>query len=381
MAKFAAAISEHPDSAEAIGEVIGSVTEQLGGDRPDLAICFFSPSHVQMARKIGVAIQEALAPRALLGTSMVAVIAGDREIEGGPAISLFAARLPSTELVTVGLEAISTPDGAAIIGWPTDPPNADLLLLFADPYTFPVDRMLHTLNAEVPGLRVIGGLASAATGPEGNRLILDSVVTSEGAVGVFINGGIEVKTVVSQGCRPVGDPFVVTRADENIIYELGGKPALERLQEILDTEPAAERKLMMDGLHIGQVVDEQRDMFGRGDFLVRNVVGADKEEGSISVGDLIDVGRTVQFHVRDSDAADEDLHELLAGAKADAALLFTCNGRGREFFGSSDHDAAAIEEAIGPLPLAGGFCAGELGPVGGQNFLHGFTASIALIRE
>jgi small ligand-binding sensory domain FIST len=227
-------------------------------------------------------------------------------------------------------------------------------------------------------LQIIGGLASAAASPGGNRLVLDDRVVEEGAVGVFVDGGIEVRTLVSQGCRPIGRPYVVTRAEQNLIEELAGKPAIERLQELAADATEEERELLRRGLHMGLVVDEHKAEFGRGDFLVRNLLGADEGSGALAVGEQVAVGQTVQFHVRDAAAADEDLREMLSGVDADAALLFTCNGRGRHLFTVPDHDAGMVEKLLGPIPLAGAFCAGEIGPVGGRNFLHGFTASLAL---
>jgi small ligand-binding sensory domain FIST len=217
--------------------------------------------------------------------------------------------------------------------------------------------------------------------PGGNRLVVDDQITDSGAVGAVLAGGVGIRTVVSQGCRPVGKPYVVTKSDRNFILELGGKPALLRLQETATAASDEERELMRQGLQIGCVVDETRLEFSRGDFLVRGVVGADQQSGAIAVGDTIEVGRTVQFQVRDAGSADEDLRGLLTSAAADAALLFTCNGRGQRLFGEADHDAGVVDQLLGPLPLAGCFCAGELGPVGARNFLHGFTASLALFTS
>jgi small ligand-binding sensory domain FIST len=315
----------------------------------------------------------------LFGGTAGAVIGGGREVEDSPAISLFAARLPATLLTPVRLEVVPTPDGPSLVGWPDHPDGT--MLLMADPFTFPADAFLDRVNEDLPKLQIIGGLASAAMQPGGNRLILDEEITDSGAVGVVLSGGVEIRTVVSQGCRPVGKPYVVTKSDRNFILELGGKPALERLQETATAANDEERELMRQGLQIGCVVDETRLEFGRGDFLVRGVVGADQRSGAIAVGDTIEVGRTVQFQVRDASSADEDLRDLLTAAEADAALLFTCNGRGQRLFGEGDHDAGVVDQLLGPLPLAGCFCAGELGPVGARNFLHGFTASLALFTS
>jgi small ligand-binding sensory domain FIST len=380
---FASALSQHPIATQAVGEAAGEILERLDGEGCDLAVCFASTHHVGAFEDIGPALRNILEPQVLVGGTAVAVAGGAHEIEENPALTVFAARLDGAALTPVTLRVQETPDGAALTGWPSlgDRPPASLLL-FADPFTFPVDAFLQRVNRDLPGLQIIGGLASSAGSPGGNRLVLDDRVVDEGAVGVFVDGGsIEVRTLVSQGCRPIGRPYVVTRAEQNLIEELGGKPAIERLQELAGAASEEERELLRGGLHVGLVVDEHKAEFGRGDFLVRNLLGADESSGALAVGEQVSVGQTVQFHVRDAGAADEDLREMLTGVDADAALLFTCNGRGQRLFGEADHDAGLVDKLIGPLPVAGCFCAGELGPVGSRNFLHGFTASLALFRS
>lgn len=378
MTTFASALSQHPISTQAVGEAAGEILELFEGQRCHLVVCFASTHHVGAFEDIGPALYKILEPRVLVGGTAVAVVGGSHEVEENPALALFAARFEDATLTPVTLRVQETPDGAALSGWPAfDRPPATLLL-FADPFTFPVDAFLQRVNRDLPGLRIIGGLASAAGSPGGNRLVLDDRVVDEGAVGVFVDSGIEVRTLVSQGCRPIGRPYVVTRSEQNLIEELAGKPAIERLQELAGAASEEERELLRRGLHVGLVVDEHKAEFGRGDFLVRNLLGADQSSGALAVGEQVSVGQTVQFHVRDAAAADEDLRELLSGVDADAALLFTCNGRGRHLFTVADHDAGMVERLLGPIPLAGAFCAGEIGPVGGRNFLHGFTASLAL---
>jgi len=379
MTRFASALSQHPIAANAVGEAAGEILEHLDGEGCDLAVCFASTHHVGAFEDIGPALRNILEPRVLVGGTAVAVAGGPHEIEENPALTVFAARLDGATLTPVTLRVQETPDGAALTGWPSLDQSPGSLLLFADPFTFPVDAFLQRVNRDLPGLQIIGGLASAAGSPGGNRLVLDDHVVDEGAVGVFVDGGgIEVRTLVSQGCRPNGRPYVVTRGDQNLIEELGGKPAIERLQELAGAASEEERELLRRGLHVGLVVDEHKAEFSRGDFLVRNLLGADESSGALAVGEQVSVGQTVQFHVRDAGAADEDLREMLTGVDAEAALLFTCNGRGRHLFTVPDHDAGMVENLLGPIPLAGAFCAGEIGPVGGRNFLHGFTASLAL---
>ncbi len=376
---FAAGLSQHPDAAEATGEVVGRVLEGLGGRRePDLAVLFVTPAHARALPDIVRTISTTLAPKALLGCAAVSVVGGSREVERGPGLSLWAGFTGPVEPFHLTVEA--TADGPAFTGWPTPlPTDTAALLLIADPFSFPADALLERLAEDCPGLPVVGGLASAARAPGGNRLVIDDRIVTAGAVGAFLGQNVIVSTVVSQGCRPVGAPYVVTRAEHNIVYELAGRPALERLQEVAATLGEDERRLMSELVQLGRVVDERKADFGRGDFLVRTVVGADPEAGALAVGDLVGVGSTTQFQVRDARSADEDLREMVGGRAADAALLFTCNGRGTHLFTEPDHDAGVVYESLEGAPLAGMFCAGEIGPIGGRNFLHGFTASVVLI--
>ena len=250
--------------------------------------------------------------------------------------------------------------------------------MLSDPYSFPSGAFLQHLGDRVPAVEVIGGLASAAAGPGGNRLVLDERLHTDGAVGALLPPGAAVSIVVSQGCRPVGQPFTVTRAEGHLLQELGGRPALARLQDLVTTLPTEDRELLTQGVHLGRVIDEHKLDFERGDFLIRGVMGADPTSGALAVGDELETGATVQFQVRDAVSADDDLRAMLAGREADGALVFTCNGRGVGLFGSPDHDASVVSELTGAPALAGMFCAGELGPVGGRTFLHGYTASMAL---
>jgi small ligand-binding sensory domain FIST len=361
-----------------VGEVVGQVLDGLGPDAPDLALLFVTAPHAGAMEDIAAAVRATLKPTTLLGCTAESIVGGRREVEQQPAISLWAGRTgPVTPL---HLSVQQTPDGDALVGWPeeaTVDESAGLLLL-ADPFTFPADAFLRRLGEDRPGLPVIGGLASGANAPGGNRLVLDDRILTAGAVGAFLGPHARVTTVVSQGCRPVGDPFVITRAEGNIVYELAGKPALERLQEMARSLKDEERQLLANGVHLGRVIDESKTEFDRGDFLIRNVLGGDPQSGAIAVGDVVEVGSTAQFQVRDAASADEDLRQLIDGHTADGAVVFTCNGRGTRLFGRPDHDAEVVAEGFPGAAVAGMFCAGELGPVGRRNFLHGFTASVAL---
>ena len=376
---FASALSEHPVPAMAVGEVAGQVLESLG-PAPDLAVLFVTPPHAGALEDAAAAISDILRPATIIGCAAVSVVGKAREVEEQPGVSLWAARFGEVEAVRI--EATPGPAGFELTGLPTELPfQPRALLLLADPFSFPIDALYAEVEARYPGLPVVGGNASAARGPGGNRLVLDRRVHSSGAVGAFLGPGVEIETVVSQGCRPVGRPYVVTRSERNVIQELAGETALARLLQMTGTDMSHEDlELINNGLHVGRVINESKLDFERGDFLVHNVLGADQETGAIAVSDAIDVGTTVQFHVRDAATADEDLRDLLAGRRAEGALLFTCNGRGMRLFGQPDHDAGVLDERVG-VPAGGFFAAGEFGPIGGRNFVHGFTASIALFTE
>jgi len=332
------------------------------------------------------AVAEQAGPLPLIGCVGQAVAGGAREVESEPAVSLWlGAGLGPVE--TFAMEFIQTSGGGAYGGYRFPRAAAGTHLMICDPFTFPADGLLAHLNEQVPGAVVMGGMASAALRPRQSRLFLDDRVLSSGAVGVHLPGA-EIHPLVAQGCRPVGDAYIITGAEGNVIRELGGRPPLVRLQEMVAALPVRDQELLAQGILLGVVIDEYRDVPGQGDFLIRGLVGADPESGAMAVGDEIQVGQTVQFHVRDAASADEDLRRALerelaalGGRRPAGALLFTCNGRGSRMFAEPDHDAGLIATMLGDIPLAGFFCAGELGPVGGQNFLHTFTASIAIFRS
>jgi len=370
--RFGAAVSEHPLLTHATGEVVGQVLDQVG-EAPDIAILFATGPTTGALEDVCDAVRSILAPTTFLACTAVSIIGNQREVENVPAISLWAGRID--DATAVRLVADRQGDGWAISGFPAGIERGTLVLL-ADPFSVPVDGLLHHLHQIAPDLVVVGGLASASGVPMGNRVALNGELVANGAVGVIVPEGA-TRTIVSQGCRPLGDPFTVTRVQHNLIGELGGRPALERLEEIMGAADEGTRALAKQGLHIGIVVNEQAVDFGRGDFLIRAVVGVDRDTGAVAVGDHVQLGQTVQFQIRDAASADEDLSKLLEGKSAAGALLFTCNGRGTNMFAEADHDAALIHEAL-HAPLAGMFCAGEIGPVGSRNYLHGFTASIVL---
>jgi len=388
--RFASALSTAPDAAQAVAAVCDQTLAALDG-QPDLAVVFVSADRADACDAIAGTLCDRLGTERLIGCTGETVVGVGQEVEGEPALSLWLARLPGADVLPMHLALHRTPEGGAILGWPdtllTDWPASATLLLLGEPFTFPADFLLERMNEDHPDLAVVGGMASGASRPGENRLILGREVFAEGAVAVLLSGAARVRTVVSQGCRPIGPHFVITRSEQNVIYELGGKPAVIQLHGVLVTLPTREQEMVRHGLHLGRVVSEYQERFEQGDFLVRNVLGIDPENGAIVVGDYVRIGQTVKFHLRDWQTADADLRQLLAATRHPAggaiggALLFSCNGRGTRLFPEPHHDALAIRNALGDIPLAGFFAAGELGPVAGKNFVHGFTASIALFES
>lgn len=388
---FTVGLSQHTDPGAATGELVGHVLESLGA-QPDVALLFTSGDHMNHTEEIAATVVELLAPAAFVGTTAVSVAAGEREIEEQTAAVLWAGSLGSgaaRRARAVQLSGVPDPaadDGvlaAAIdeVGASGDPS----MILLADPYSYPVDAALSHWAERWPQVSVLGGLASGASIPGGNRIVVDGGVHRSGAAALIVGGSVTVTHLVSQGCRPIGQPYIITEAEGNVVRSLGGLPPFERLQQMFAKLDPADQRLIQRGLHVGRVTDEAKVAFDRGDFLIRGVLGADRESGAIAIGDEAPIGATVQFHVRDAATADEDLREALsnsppAAQTAAGALLFTCNGRGTHLFETPHHDASVLAEHLG-AQVGGMFCAGEIGPVGARSYVHGFTASMALFTD
>ena len=386
----AVGVSTAPQLDVAIREASTEARNRLAAENVDLAVVFVSKAYEETIRPAMEGLADAIGVPTVIAATAEGVLAGDMEYESGPAVTVWLARLPGAEIVPLSLEYSQTADGGMFIGWPAHldahwPADATLLLL-ADPFSFPGDKLIKRLAEDHPGVPLVGGMASGGFKPLSNTLVVGTRSYDSGAVGVVIGGGVRIRPVVSQGCRPIGRPLVITKSEENLIVELGGRPALERLREVYAELSPADRELVKTSLHLGRAASEYKDHFQRGDFLVRNVLGADPDMGVLAIGDTIRVGQTVQFHVRDAESAHEDLVELLTrgggtfGQPA-GALVFTCNGRGTRLFDEPHHDARCVAECLGPIPTAGFFAQGEIGPLGPHNCLHGFTASIALFEK
>ena len=376
-------VSERPDPDEAFAEAAERAAADLVGAPCTLALVFAGGSHLDQGEAILNAVHDRLAPAALIGCGAGGVVGARREIEDGRSAAVWALAAPGGGASTHVLGTHRVEEGLALSGLPDDSAGlGTAMIVLADPHTFSADGLLAHLNEAHPGMPVLGGLASAAAAGSAS-LFCDRKMVDEGAVACSLHG-IELVPCVSQGAAPVGPEMTVTAAEGNVISGLASQPALERLRHALGELDDGERELAGQGLLMGVVIDENQPDYERGDFLVRPIVGVDPEAGTIAFGDRVRVGQTVRLHVRDDVSADEDLRAALAlgsaamGADGAAgALLFTCNGRGRHMFGVPDHDAVALDAAFG-APTAGFFCAGEIGPVGGRNFLHGFTATMAV---
>ncbi|HEV2999572.1 MAG TPA: FIST C-terminal domain-containing protein [Solirubrobacteraceae bacterium] len=376
------------------GDARGSAVEAalearagLGGAPADLAVVFVAGAHVAAAGAVLEGVHEALAPGGLVGCGAGGVLGGRREIETGTAVAVWAAALGDGSAATFHAEAEQLEEGVAVHGFP-DLAGATGAVLIPDPFTFPTDAILRELARHAPGVPVIGGIASAqAPGAGGALLLHGEDVLAGGAVGVRLDG-VELLPCVSQGAAPVGPELTITAAEGQVIAELAGRPALEKLRDVIRDLPVHQRELVARGPLLGVVIDGGKPEYVQGDFLVRGLVGADPEQGTIAVGALVEPGQVVRLHARDADSADRDLREALGlrrealgGAAPAGALVFTCNGRGRSMFGTSDHDAEAIGDELGDVPQAGFFAAGEIGPVGGETFLHGFTATVGVFAR
>ena len=385
--RFAVALSRTRETEAAALEVGAQIREQLGDSAIDLACVFFPAHHFPATEAMIRILNRTLRSKVLFGCIGEGVIAGAEELETAPAITVWAAILPDVHLQPLRTNFSTTRDQFHLTGWPEPGGQDAAFLLLADPFTTPVQDILEMLEERYPGTKAMGGLAGGGDEAGKNRLVLNDQVLDGGLVGVHLSGAVEVRPVISQGCRLIGERFVVTKAERNLIHELGGAPALERLQSVVQSLTEEDRERARQALHVGIVIDEHRNRFERGDFLIRNLLGADRATGAIAIGEVVQEGQTVQFHLRDARSATEDLHLLLAADRAAhrhpplGALMFSCCGRGRGLFGRPNHDASAVSERLGPIPVAGFFAQGEIGPIGNRNFLHGYTASLALFAE
>jgi small ligand-binding sensory domain FIST len=389
--EFVSAVTRERDIQSALADIVSQLEYQrLSDEDIDLLLVFFSPHFRSEATTISAMLRGALDPATLLGLTAESVLGGEQEVERRPAISAIAATLPNVTVTPFQLTGVDWRGFAAspaemLPRYVTLPQDSKLTLLLADPFSTPVDALLQAFNTAHEGLPVVGGMASGGQSPGENALLFNDQLMHAGAIGLTLSGPVEIDVIVSQGCRPVGQPMMVTEATRNLIASLDGHEPVPMIQRMFSGLAPSDRALLRKGLFIGRAVDSARQNYGRGDYLIRSVMGMERDTGALAVGDEIPPGEVVQFHVRDATTAAEDLEMLLAPqafyGDAAGALLFTCNGRGTRLYDHPHGDITIIQNALDDVPVAGFFAAGEIGPIGGQNFLHGHTASLVIFRE
>lgn len=353
---------------------------------PVLACVFVRAGNPDDVAAALAAAQRTIGARHSIGcSSSHGVIGGGHGIEDVSAVSVFVAAGDELTVRSFHLEVMPTPESIAVVGIPDVERGDQVAIVLADAYSFPVEGFVEQSADSLCGLSVAGGVALGGQGSGSTRLLIDDRVVERGAVGLMIGGAAPIRALVSQGCRPVGNPMTVTRCEGNVLFELAGRPALQRLEDLLLTLSPEDQALAGTGLQIGVVHDEYADHHEQGDFLVRSLVRIDSDLKALVIADDVHVGQTVSFQLRDAAAASDDLHATLAAwnrkppqSPPAGALLFSCSGRGEGFFPTSDHDAATVRDELGGAEVAGYFAAGEIGPVAGRNHLHGFSASVVV---
>lgn len=383
MTRFGGGLAQDADLIRAAEAAVARATGPLAGRRPDLAAVFVSGGDAAAAGDALSRAAQCSGAAATIGCTSPGVIGEARGVEATNAVAAWCAVLPGARLRGFTLEVMPVDDGMAVVGMPPREDADRVAVLLADPWSFPVDGFIEQTNRALPGLPIVGGLAAGPAGRGSTRLLIDGRVVDRGAVGVVLGGAVAAQPLVSQGCRPVGPAMTVTAAEGNVVLELAGVPALRKVEEIVTALSPAEQALVSSGVQIGIARDEYVDEHGQGDFLIRGIAGTQAQRGGLVVGDVVPVGRTVRLQVRDADAAHQDLIEALRRFRETAAidpvagaLLFSCNGRGAHLFTTADHDPVTVRDGLGVAGVAGCFAAGEIGPVAGRNFVHGFTASI-----
>jgi small ligand-binding sensory domain FIST len=382
--RIGSGLSTEPDARFGAAEAAAAARDALGGRPCDVAVVFASGAHLAAPEATLEGVHEALVPAELIGCGAGGVIGEMREVEDGTAVAVWAASLDGGEATTFHAEVEPLGDGGGVLSGLPELAGAGGALLLSDPFTFPTDAVLRELSAAAPMLPLLGGLASGRSPEAETPLLRGEEVLTSGAVGVRFDG-VEILPCVSQGAAPIGPELTITAAEGPIIAELAGKPALEKLRETIESLTVEDLRLVQGGLLMGIVIDPNKPDYVQGDFLVRGLVGADPETGQVAVGTDVRPGQVVRLHARDAESADRDLRAALSarmlalGGRAPAgALLISCNGRGAGMFGHAHHDASAVDYALGGAPAAGFFAAGEIGPVGGEYFVHGFTATVAV---
>jgi len=388
--RIGAALSQNGDPRAAAIEAAQEAAAALAGERADVAVVFASGTHLTAPEAVLEGVQEALAPGQLVGCGASGVLAAGVEVEAGTALAVWAAALGDGAVHAFHSTSVSAqrpgldPVAVRLSGVP-EVGGASAVIVLPDPYTFDTDALLFTLRDQRPQMPVLGGHVSGRTAEGGAALFVGEDVVEDGAVGLVFEG-VTVMPCVSQGAAPLGPELTITGCEGRVIHELAGKPALVKLREVFDELSEHDRALLGTGLLLGLVIDSGQPEYEQGDFLVRGVVGADTDNGSIALGEGVHAGQIVRLHARNAASADLDLNEALRarrealGGSAAGALCFTCTGRGRAMFGEADHDAAALARVLDGA-AAGFFAVGEIGPVHGECRQHSFSASVAVFGD
>ncbi|HAB15649.1 MAG TPA: FIST N-terminal domain-containing protein [Verrucomicrobiota bacterium] len=354
-----------------------------------LGVVFMTPHFFDIAGEVLEVLRLHARIPLLIGCSSQSLIANGEELEDQAGMVLQLLHLPGAKVRGIHFDQAALEDLSGPTAWHgktcVTPRDTHGWLVFADPFNLDGESWLREWNGAYPGIPSIGGLASGVFENRRTQLYLDGQVFEEGVVAVSIGGDVKLECVISQGCTPIGAPWTVTQADRNFILTIANRPAYHVLVDTFNGLPKEEQARAQGNLFVGFASCEYREEFHRGDFLVRNLLGADQQKGVLAVGAMPRAGQTIQFHRRDAESATEDLTACLTEARnrlreatVYGGVLGICNGRGLRLFGKPSHDAGLIQEQLGPLPVAGFFCNGELGPVGGRTFLHGYTASLGL---
>jgi small ligand-binding sensory domain FIST len=378
--QFASGLSAAPSADAALGEAMEQLTDALDGP-PDLVAAFVTAHHAPARSGVAERVAARWPGVCVVGGSAGGVLGAGREIEGKAGIALWGARLPGVELTPFHLDR-------ALLGTPGDAASAledalgDVdpagLMVLSDPYTFDLGALLPSVMAVLPGVPVFGGQASGVRHPGPHELFLRDRTLHGGATGLALSGDLRVDTRVAQGCRPVGPPMFVTSCEDHVILELDGRRPGDVVREVFEALDGGDQARFRQSQLIGIQMRDQEE-YGQGDFLVRHLLGVTQDGRGLAVAGQLERYAVVQLQVRDAISAHDDLVRSLRDLPpVDGALLFTCLGRGQALFGDADHDTRVFQERVGPVPLAGFFGNGELGPVHGQPHVHGYSAVFAL---
>jgi small ligand-binding sensory domain FIST len=366
-----------------------SLRTQLGQRPVSLGLVFMSPKFFPHAAATLEILRVHARIPLLAGCSSASLVAGSQEIEDATGIVLALYSLPGAELKGFRFTQAQVEEADSAAYWPAEsgvgPKNTNGWLAFIDPFHLDAESWIRSWNKSFAAVPVFGGLSSGIFSDQSTQVYLNGEVFEDGGVAISVGGDMKLSGVISQGCTPIGETWTLTRVEQNLIHQIANRPAYAVLNETVQQLSAADQQKARGNLFIGLVVNEYLEDFHRGDFLVRNLIGGDPNSGVLAVAALPRTGQTIQFHRRDAVAANEDMGELLerakikiGGATIYGGCLCCCNGRGKNLFGAPNHDAELVQRELGPIGLAGFYGNGEIGPVGEKNYLHGFTASLAL---